>query len=323
MKLEVTAMIAGAIPLFDWTGPPFLMFYLICLVAGGIWCWQRAGRALIPYEVPGELPVLEDPYEVAYLAAGAPRVTQMAVARLIQLDVVEWKKGFTGSRLIRKTADTPAGLKSIEERLWNHLERKGDKGLSVSELSSLLAAHYPPVAASLALRGLRPTADERRSAVMAAVWPVIVLLGIGVIKVVIGVSRDKPVLFLMGLIIVTLILIVVISGRIGRLTRTGEKMLEGLKEVHPADARLAGGMERGNLEAVSMSLGLFGPMALNRLPWFTGISDEMNQKLGGQAGAKGSEGGSSGCGGGGCGGGGCGSGGGGGCGGGCGGCGGS
>jgi len=100
-------------------------------------------------------------------------------------------------------------------------------------------------------------------------------------------------------------------------------MLEGLKEVHPADARLAGGMERGNLEAVSMSLGLFGPMALNRLPWFTGISDEMNQKLGGQAGAKGSEGGSSGCGGGGCGGGGCGSGGGGGCGGGCGGCGGS
>jgi hypothetical protein len=247
----------------------------------------------------------------------------MAVARLIQLDVVEWKKSFTGSRLIRKTADAPAGLKSIEERLWNHLERKGDKGLSVSELSSLLAAHYPPVAASLALRGLRPTADERRSAVMAAVWPVIVLLGIGVIKVVIGVSRDKPVLFLMGLIIVTLILIVVISGRIGRLTRTGEKMLEGLKEVHPADARLAGGMERGNLEAVSMSLGLFGPMALNRLPWFTGISDEMNQKLGGQAGAKGSEGGSSGCGGGGCGGGGCGSGGGGGCGGGCGGCGGS
>jgi len=34
------------------------------------------------------------------------------------------------------------------------------------------------------------------------------------------------------------------------------------------------------------------------------LSEEMNQKLGGQAGAKGSEGGSSGCGGGGCGGGG-------------------
>ncbi len=318
---KLTPMIICDIPLFDWQGPQFLMFYLISLLAGGIWCWRRAGRALVPYEVPGDLPDLEDPYEVAYLAAGAPRVTQMAVARLIQRDVVEWKKSFTGSRLIRKTADTPAGLKSIEERLWTHLERQGDKGLSVKEVASLLAAHYPPVAVRLASRGLRPTEGERRSALMATIWPMIVLLGIGVIKVIIGVSRDKPVLFLIGLMIVTLMLIVVISGRIGRLTRTGQKVLDNLREVHPADARLAGGMERGNLEAVSMSLGLFGPMALNRLPWFSGISEEMNQKLGGQAVAKGSEGGSSGCGGGGCGGGG--GGGGSGCGGGCGGCGGS
>ncbi len=67
------------IPVLDWKGAEFLMFFLVSLLITGLWSWLRARRAMENFIVPdrGTAP-LADPSEIAYLAGGPQRVVQLA-----------------------------------------------------------------------------------------------------------------------------------------------------------------------------------------------------------------------------------------------------
>jgi len=292
-------MTPADIPIFDLNGPAFLAFYAVMLLITAIWSFTRVRSAVNRFDRAGYYPELTDPYDTAYLAAGAPRVAQLAAVRLMQSGHVEWKSGFTGKRLVFLTA-TGGGLNAIERKMLNAIQQKGNRGLPVPEAYTAVLPEMRALEVKLAYLGLRPTEVERRGARLSAAFPLIALLVLGLIKLLIGIARDKPVGFLIILMIVALILTLVAGSSTRRLTRSGEELLAKLRmENRP----------RGNapFEDVCWNLALMGPAVLAGIPAFSGIHRDLEKQMGhaasgssgGGCGTSGCGSGSSGCGGGG------------------------
>lgn len=294
-------MIYAEIPVFDLNGPAFLAFYVVMLVIAAIWSFARARSAANRFDRAGYYPELTDPYETAYLAAGAPRVAQLAAARLIQSGHVEWKSGFTGKRLVFLNSKG-GGYHRVEWKMLSAIEQKGIGGLPVPAAYATVLPEMRALEVKLASLGLRPTEGERKKAGWSAALPLIALLAIGGIKLLVGITRDKPVGFLIILMIVTLILALVAVSSTRRLTPSGEELLAKLRsENRPRND--------APFEDVCWSLALMGPAVLAGIPAFSGIHQHLEKQMGaaasgGSSGGCGSSssgcgGGSSGCGGGG------------------------
>jgi uncharacterized protein (TIGR04222 family) len=310
----IQALLGISLNVFDWYGPEFLAFYAVCLIIAVMWSRRLHGKVMKRFEAPGEVS-LSDPYEIAYLSAGASRVARLAVVRLIAAGKVEWVKRFWGTRLVAKGNPASGDLRPAEAALLNAIRQRGEKGLVAREVGQQTGTVIPSIEARLASLGLRPTASEKASAGFAKTWPLQLLLLAGLIKLVIGISRDRPVLLLGVGIFVTIILIIAMARTGGYLTPAGMSMLERLRLQHRDRRSMRVTSAAGDLSGVSLGLALFGASTLASVAGM----EHLHKELGRQVGQPGGDGGGGGCGTSGCGSSGCSSG----CGGGgCGGCGG-
>ncbi len=285
---------------FEWSGPYFLGSYIAALVAAWViapyinW-WLRA-----PLDVPEETPALP-PYQTAYLAGGPWRAFASALGRLINVGALADQGGH-----IVRSGPLPEGARALDRRLWDNAVEP----IGVRDLFARCDPALEALAQGLRERGLLLGTMASWG---AAAVPALLLAGLtaaGVWKVIIGLSLDRPVTFL--IIATVLAAAAALSYLFSRTMRTGrgDGVIEGLLRKHDA----LGATARSNPALVpaadiALAVALFGTCAL-ATPAFAGIHPHL-------APAENDNGG--GCGGGGCGGGGCG---GGGCGGGCGGCGG-
>jgi uncharacterized protein (TIGR04222 family) len=297
------------IPVFDWPGASFLTFYAIAFMGLTIWSVSQVRKDVREFQIPSPVQPPIDPYELAYLAGGAPRVTQLAVVRLLFSGALKWNKGIFGSHL---QAGKPVGaghLPSIERRLLERVVFGKSKGIPVTDACYAVQSEMRALEVKLASAGLRPTSEERYRRSIGAVMPLILLLLVGIIKVCIGLSRDKPVLFLIGFMVITLIAICIIASKMKRLTPAGEEVLKNLREDHVSKTRQYSAAERDTLPTVSHGLALLGVTSLATSPLFADIYLDLKTRLtqNGSAadsgGCSSSSSSSSGCGGGGCGGG--------------------
>jgi uncharacterized protein (TIGR04222 family) len=168
-----------------------------------------------------------------------------------------------------------------------------------------------PIVTALVDRGLVIEEEagkklQRQAMLLAAVVP-----AVGVIKIMIGISRDKPVAFLVILTIISVIVLFAAFGRRPLRSRFGDHVLKLLREQHSGLRRESGlaAVSPAHQGTLAMAVGLYGMTMLSN----TAIADEYRRLQQNYTSSSGDSG-SSGCGSDG--------GGGGGCGGGCGGCGG-
>ncbi len=299
--------LSASIPVLDWHGPAFLIFYAVAFVTAVLISLARSASIRKRFEVSAPINELSDPYDAAYLAGGPPRVIQLAVARLLKLGLVELKSSWTGGRLIATGAPAPSGgLRSIEVSILTRaLGEK--KGLVLTEIGQALSAKFSAIEARLASAGLRPTSKEIQGQGSKVVLPMFLVMALGAVKLVIGLSRDKPVGFLVISLFVSLIILLIIGSRhsrlTGLLTPAGHRTLEHLRTRQTLDSD-------PGLEAWSMGVALMGPMAMTGLLQHQDIIAQLkglqqNSSGGGGCGTSSGCGGSgcgSGCGGGGCGG---------------------
>lgn len=299
--------LSASIPVLDWHGPAFLIFYAVAFVMAVVISLARSASIRKRFEVSAPIMELTDPYDAAYLAGGPPRVIQLAVARLLKLGLVDWKSSWTGGRLIATGAPEPTGgLRSIEVSILTRAlgERKG---LVLTEIGRGLSSKFSAIEARLASAGLRPTGSEIQGQGIKVVLPMFLVMVLGGLKLLIGISRDKPVGFLVVSLVVSLVILLIIgsrhSRRTGLLTPAGHQTLEHLRtrQTTVADP---------GLEAWSMGVALMGPMVMTGLLQHQDIVAQLkalqqNSSGGGGCGTSsgcGSSGCGSGCGGGGCGG---------------------
>jgi len=309
---------SASIPILDWQGTEFLVFYIFALTGALIWSLHLKKKAAKRFGSPAPPSPLTDPFEIAFLAGGIPRVCQLAVARLLKLELAKWEKHWSGDRLVpNNNPKPPADLHPVEVVLHTAL-LANPKGIALKNLPALCSPACASLEIRLARLGLRPTASETKLAARRSVLPMLVVLCLGILKLIIGLSRDKPVGILFFLLLGTGFAIVFLKQSLSRkrLTASGTDLLGRLRMEQANRSR--GREFQPDFALWSTGVALAGTYAMIGLADQALIAASLDQNLGRRAAAGSGDGGSSGCGTSGCGSSGCGSS----CGGGCGGCGG-
>ena len=284
---------------FDLTAGPFLQFFLVAWVAAtGCAAWLR-WRARTPAEAPDKpLPEL-DAYDMAFLAGGKNRASFAAVASLTHRGALEIDEQ---QHRLRHGA-LPDAVHAFEAGIHQKVARSA--GSAFKEIADQCVAmpECARIEEKLKKLGLLTTALQGRTVCFIPMLIALLVPAIGFIKIVIGLTRDKPVGILIVLSVLSLVGALLFATRPHR-TRRGDAVLARLREKYgELKSQVPLGESTLALLALPLAVGLFGPGVLNGT-----ALDNMEKKL--EANAGGTQGG--GCGGG-CGGGGCG---------GCGGCGG-
>lgn len=266
---------------FDLTGGPFLALYMIVLVLAGllsVWLptvLRTPGR-------PGRIDNLD---ELAMLSGGPVRLAEAAMARLLASGQLlqQGKRSFLAQNPVAgETAVERTILHKAQPAVW----------------PVIIRAVMPEVKAverRLAAKGLMLDSGALLRLRLIAAAPLLLALGFGSTKLIIGVERGRPVAFLAVLLLVTVFLAIVRFGSIGAATGEGRDLLTRERERSDRLRRAPMRDEMGT------SVALFGTAVLAG----SEISAFHTLRSRGSDGGS-STGGDGGCGGGGCSGGGCG-----------------
>lgn len=190
-------MIANVPNPLNFTGPIFLFFYILLLIIVTFLAVQVRSLLRLPAGDPAHRPVDLDIYETAYLVEGNSRVVETAIASMIQQGLVIV---LPGQRKLVLEAEASAFSNPIEQAVASAI-------LQDSEISRVRVSALPATKAiQTRLRQLELLASSEQSlkAQRYSVLPFLALLLLGAAKIFVGISRDKPVGFLVilcGLVI--------------------------------------------------------------------------------------------------------------------------
>lgn len=291
---------------FDLRGPEFLLLFITLFTAAAA-TGSLLRRRLADPELPARAELAQpDPYEIAFLAGGHGRAVEAAVASLAQRGLLS---ADPQGRRVRLEHPPEEELHPLEAGVVRVLQRTGEAPLD--RLTAALEADTWSLRRSLEQGGLLLTQDDQARRRWFPALPLFAVTLFGVIKMGVGVSRDRPVGFLVLLCIASFITaLVYLLGRVDR-SRRGEALLERLSRKHAALRLTAGSSTHSLLGTdVGTAVGLFGVGVLATGPLSDVAAtlrrpDQGGGGYGSTASSCGSSGGDGG-GGGGCGGGGCG-----------------
>ncbi|MGE0791980.1 MAG: TIGR04222 domain-containing membrane protein [Sandaracinaceae bacterium] len=196
--------------IFDLRGPEFLLLYAVVslcglVVFGVVTVWVNS--PWVPEDEEAERTL--HPYALALLAGGRSRVIEAVLAALVANQYLEVRglnvhvleppasprKAAVGGTAYRVDARAPSdGLNPLERAMLDDLRRQGPSGMPAitTRLSNVVDRMKP------ALRdvGLWVRDSRTQSAIALVAISGLCILGLGAVKVSIGMSRGRPVSFL-------------------------------------------------------------------------------------------------------------------------------
>jgi uncharacterized protein (TIGR04222 family) len=274
---------------FNWYGTEFLLlFWLLCATLLPLACWWRYRSRGEAEAYTGDLP---GTYALARLAHRGRHVADSALAALAYRGQIS----FPAPNMVMRTAQM-APTDAYELSIWRSLDPTGTllaeaQKWGLSESNVALQA----LDEKLTTAGLVLPARERRRLNKLPLATAAALGVFGLVKILVGLSRDRPV----GFLAISLVSLAFITGIIMHYGAwaTGR----GAAVLHDIEQRLA--RQRGRAdgaEVVIMAVAVLGVSSLHSL----GLSQlaESLTPLSSSDGSSGGDGGGSGCGGGGCGG---------------------
>ncbi|MGE3691629.1 MAG: TIGR04222 domain-containing membrane protein [Novosphingobium sp.] len=221
---------------FDLPGPQFLMLYGILLVAA-ILFGLIIPRLLRPNGM--DAPVTDED-ELAYLAGGEARLAEAVVARLMASDAISVLSARNIPILQPAQSDTRAGravLSLPSPTNWR-------------AITQAIQGEAEQIWHRLASRGLMMDSGEFARVRLLQTAPYLLLLAFGAIKLVIGMSRDRPVGFLVALLVVTAVGAMIRYGNVDRRTRAGVNAVIGARSDADRLRRAPGQQESGKAVAL-------------------------------------------------------------------------
>lgn len=303
LALTTTVTLVGCrLNVFDYRGAEFLAFYVlgftVSLVLSGVLV-HLGRRGTASASASDDLP--SDPYDVAILGGGEERMWHTALAALhargrLDVDAPHHSPATVAAIDTRDAGDLPPA----EQALLRALPTVGRK--RVRDLKDALRATASATHTVLVTRGLMLTPAHHARLRWYAAAPMLVMIAVGCGKVLVGLTRGKPVFYLVMLVILSGVALVVRVRSVSGRTPVGE---DAWRRLQGQRVRLQSGPAQPSHVARAVALG--GVAALAGLPAFGSLQRAMNLGNGGGAGCGSSDGGGggggdSGCGGGGCGG---------------------
>jgi uncharacterized protein (TIGR04222 family) len=236
----------------DLTGPEFLRLYVTLLVASAAVALLLRAALRFPFDEPPRGLGL-DPLDVAYLTRGPDAVVDALLAGLLQREVLvchpERRKLYT-----QKPLDADAH--PLERAAYEAVGR-GQNGLA--ELRRALAPALGGIAGRLQRFGLilrGPTAALPGGLPPALLFAVGAL---GLAKIAVGISRGRPVGFLLVLTVIAFAAGVLLAAKAPLRTGRGQRLLDRIRRdnaaLEYATARDTGELHWNDL---AMAVGLFG-----------------------------------------------------------------
>lgn len=294
----------------DKRGGEFLKWYgvsfVLAVIASFAWprmARDRAGRRTLP---------VTDRFDIAFLGGGVDRVVDAALAALYCRKRVRVDAGTTPAKMWSEASPAePGDLHDVEARVLRAVPASIRISLSQVRKTARFTLHS--MQDRLAREGLLESASSFRRLRWMAALPVLAVMLLGVAKVFVGSSRDRPVGYLVVLLLLSLVFLLWRVKRLSHRTTDGEQLWKKLKKRPPVTA---GQLEKNGLihdpVHVALLVALEGYGALP-LPAYSPVHSALHRKANADSGSYGCGGGcssgsgcgssgSSGCGSGGCGG---------------------
>src|SRR6218665_3648594 len=236
----------------DWTGPQFLGFYAMFLVAAFIvaWVWKHALNQPAAAPEPPELDL--DPYQTAMLE-GPDAAVRGAVVALVHGGSLRCEDDE-----LRVAAPLPGGAMHLERAVYRSVDEQRS---SLGGLREDVEGELRRLEKSLRERGFLRTPEQAERYKSQRWLFFLVALGLGVAKVMVGVSRDRPVGYLVGLLFVAFVVGLSLRLFHSRRTRRGERALALLRLRHEAllhSASAEGSAGAMRPRELALAAGLFG-----------------------------------------------------------------
>ncbi len=298
---------------FDYQGEQFLLFYLAAFVAALI--ASRVIVRLVRRNGPGRLgdEDLRNPYEIAFLGGGGRRMADAALAALYARGLIKLEPGggatFRMGTVEGKNVDD---LSLIEHQVWRALPQQ-----SPAEIPHVRRALTPVTQAmqdTLAERGYVFSPAGLTRLRWFAALPLLFIMSIGVVKLCVGVSRGRPVIFLIIALVVTALTLAVRLASMKRRTAAGEAMWQRISAREVSRRKLSAdgaGSVPFDPGHAALAVALVGPSVL-AIPTYQPMHSALGAQHSGSSssvgcwsgscGSSGGDGGGGSCGGGGCGG---------------------
>jgi uncharacterized protein (TIGR04222 family) len=239
----------------DMPGPEFLTFYVVLFLAA------VAGAACLRWLLrqPGDAPLPEalalSPYEVAYLSGGEEQVVNAAIARLVHEDALAVDS--INRKLTARGDGPPTDASELERAVYSAV--KGDAAETVAAVRAAAASKLAPVRRRVYELGLLVLDDQAEIARFLPLFLVLLVPLFGVVKIFVGISRDRPVLFLVMLCIISVIVAVLGFGRSVHRGRRGDRALAQLRADNSAlEYQIARRADELSGDDLVLAVGLFG-----------------------------------------------------------------
>ncbi len=230
----------GDMNVFDYRGEDFLNFYLGAFLVATIasLLLGKMARSGLPARPGVEPPT--DPYEIAFLSGGGRQMVDAALAALHSRGLLAFGRNSHG---VTTVGFAPGALKPGQNPLEKHpdlspIEQQLCRALPArdqEEIRHVRKALEPTAQAmqdELADKGWIMTAAALASARFATALPMLILLGVGITKWIIGLSRHKPVGFLFLLMILTIVALMFCVRGLKRRTRAGDQAWKAARQQY-------------------------------------------------------------------------------------------
>jgi uncharacterized protein (TIGR04222 family) len=244
--------------LFELRGPEFLLFYFCFSLAviGAIILLRRRAES-------GGSPRIDlgDPYLIAYLRGGEDEALRVAVVSLVDRGML-----VADGRLIRRADHVTVDMASRPiERAVLELFITADNGASILKDKNLKPV-FQPYQDTLERAGLLPDGATRGARLKRLMLGLAALGIVGVIKIQIGLSLERPVGFLVVMMIVAIVIAAAVS--FPRLTARGKATLEDITNLYSGLRTQIHSYGAGGASAeLAMYAAVFGVAALAATPF--------------------------------------------------------
>jgi uncharacterized protein (TIGR04222 family) len=243
----------GSFNVLNWRGGAFLAFYLFALVWGFL--AGSAVKRLMRGPNTRDGKSYDDFVELGFLAGGAERAADVAIVELMERGVLSLDYQGTAYTAAQQRDEVWLRIDAAQAALLTPpLRTAADVAAREQTMSATLKAlerAYTPIAAQLRRKGWwLPKAREWQIRLIGSA-PLLALAVLGVMKLMIGLARDKPVGFLFILLILTVFMY------LGRLLRAQPRTRAGEWVLYDASEELSGA-EPMHRAALMGTIGLVG-----------------------------------------------------------------
>ena len=211
----------------DWPAEPFLEFYLF-LTAVAVAVTLVLRSEVTHADTAGDGGSLS-PLELALLSGGVARaadtaLVELVVAGAVRLDPKRPKISFetTSEPLPQELAGLRGSFAGVTTRAMFH---------------KAVMPQLQTIKAGLGRRRLTPSAEEAQRLSRYTLGVLAVPIMIGIAKIIVGLSRDRPVGILTVLVLGTMVLAIVLAARPPLRTRAGTAALDEHRDRHARAAR--------------------------------------------------------------------------------------